>query len=244
MGSEELFGEGFTARSVEDLETSDTQEVRTCAKILKRLVSSKQQLDMVFPISGNKSHLAGTGNELLLTSDVIDNCFAHYTPQDKACYHNIASWQFLKTVTQNQFIQQLEEADKRGTKPGLFDTFSKEAVKGNEDEEDEDEDSEDEEEKGDEEGDEGDDEEEEMEINCAQPAVEDPETKYTTFASNNGWTVVYVVDEHGDNQPAVLTKSDKDCNQLVLWNYSANLMMKPELTVVKDNNDKININKV
>ncbi|KAK3287066.1 hypothetical protein CYMTET_5412 [Cymbomonas tetramitiformis] len=40
---------------------------------------------------------------------------------------------------------------------------------------------------GEEEDDEEDDQEDEIEIHCAQPAAEDPEKKYTTFATNNGF---------------------------------------------------------
>ncbi|KAK3269069.1 hypothetical protein CYMTET_22460 [Cymbomonas tetramitiformis] len=123
MSDEKLFREGFKAQSVEDLDNSGTREVRTCSKILKRLLTD-QQLETIFPISGNKSQLSGTGSELLLTYDIIENCFEHYTPDDAACYRNLASWQFLKSVTQTQFVHKLEEAEERCTKPGLYDIFS------------------------------------------------------------------------------------------------------------------------
>ena len=42
-----------------------------------------------------------------------------------------------------------------------------------------------------------------------------------------------MVDEHGERHPALLTKSDKVNGRLVLWNYSANLLMKAEVTVVQ-----------
>ncbi|KAK3277168.1 hypothetical protein CYMTET_14806, partial [Cymbomonas tetramitiformis] len=63
---------------------------------------------------------------------------------------------------------------------------------------------------GEEEDDEEDDQEDEIEIHCAQPAAEDPEKKYTTFATNNGFEVIYKVDEEGVQQPAGLEKSDED----------------------------------
>eukprot|EP00854_Cymbomonas_tetramitiformis_P010864 gene10864-12859_t len=228
MSDEQLFGEGFKAQSVEDLDKSGTREVRTCAKILKRLLTD-QQLEKIFPISGNKSHLAGTGLELLLTYDNIENYFAHYTPDDAACYHNLASWQFLKSVTQNQFVQKLEEAEARGTQPGLFDIFSA----GVEKEDAEEEAAAEEDGEGEEEDAEEDDEEDEMQIVCAQPAAEDPEKKYTTFATKNGFEVMYKVDEDGVQQPAGLEKSDEDIGRLVLWNYSENLLLKAVLTLVR-----------
>ena len=184
MSDEQLFGEGFNAHSVEDLDNSGTREVQTCSKILKRLLTG-EQLKKVFPIAGNKSHLAGTGNELLLTYDLLENCFAHYTPDDSASYRNLASWQFLKTVTQEQFVEMLDLAEARG-KPGLFDIFmGKREGQGKEEENSEEDDEAEENDAGDEENDAGD-EKLEMEIDCAQAAPADPETKYTTFATNNG----------------------------------------------------------
>ncbi|KAK3280284.1 hypothetical protein CYMTET_11867, partial [Cymbomonas tetramitiformis] len=58
-----------------------------------------------------------------------------------------------------------------------------------------------------------DDQEDEIEIHCAQPAAEDPEKKYTTFATDNGFEVIYKVDEEGVQQPAGLEKSDEDNNR-------------------------------
>ncbi|KAK3237786.1 hypothetical protein CYMTET_52168 [Cymbomonas tetramitiformis] len=206
MSDEKLFGEGFKAQSVEDLDNSGTQEVRHCAKILKRLLTD-EQLQTIFPISGNKSQLSGTGVEVLLTPDIIENCFEHYTPADAACYRNLASWQFLKSVTQTQFVEKMEEAEKRGTKPGLFDIFNKgdaaekkeEAKKeGKGEDEDEDEDEVE------------DDQEDEIEIPCAQLPAEDPEKKYTTFATKNGFEVMYKLNEDGVQQPAGLENSDED----------------------------------
>ncbi|KAK3274202.1 hypothetical protein CYMTET_17604 [Cymbomonas tetramitiformis] len=40
---------------------------------------------------------------------------------------------------------------------------------------------------GEEEEEDEDDQEDEIEIHCAQPAAEDPEKKYTTFATDNGF---------------------------------------------------------
>ncbi|KAK3289437.1 hypothetical protein CYMTET_3116, partial [Cymbomonas tetramitiformis] len=231
MSDEKLFGEGFKAQSVEDLDNSGTQEVRHCAKILKRLLTD-EQLQTIFPISGNKSQLSGTGVEVLLTPDIIENCFEHYTPADAACYRNLASWQFLKSVTQTQFVEKMEEAEKRGTKPGLFDIFNKgdaaekkeEAKKeGKGEDEDEDEDEVE------------DDQEDEIEIPCAQLPAEDPEKKYTTFATKNGFEVMYKLNEDGVQQPAGLENSDEDNDRLVLWNYAENLAMKPVLTLVRVN---------
>ncbi|KAK3251863.1 hypothetical protein CYMTET_38816 [Cymbomonas tetramitiformis] len=78
-----------------------------------------------------------------------------------------------------------------------------------------------------------DDQEDEIEIHCAQPAAEDPEKKYTTFATKNGFEVMYKLDEDGVQQPAGLEKSDEDNDRLVLWNYSENLLMKAVLTLVR-----------
>ncbi|KAK3269936.1 hypothetical protein CYMTET_21641 [Cymbomonas tetramitiformis] len=86
---------------------------------------------------------------------------------------------------------------------------------------------------GEEEDDEEDDQEDEIEIHCAQPAAEDPEKKYTTFATNNGFEVIYKVDEEGGQQPAGLEKSDEDNDRLVLWNYAENLLQKAVLTLVR-----------
>ncbi|KAK3244118.1 hypothetical protein CYMTET_46258 [Cymbomonas tetramitiformis] len=63
---------------------------------------------------------------------------------------------------------------------------------------------------GEEEDEEEDDQEDEIEIHCAQPAAEDPEKKYTTFATKNGFEVMYKLDEDGVQQPAGLEKSDED----------------------------------
>ncbi|KAK3278001.1 hypothetical protein CYMTET_14028 [Cymbomonas tetramitiformis] len=84
-----------------------------------------------------------------------------------------------------------------------------------------------------EEEEEEDDQEDEIEIHCAQPAAEDPEKKYTTFATNNGFEVIYKVDEEGVQQPAGLEKSDEDNDRLVLWNYAENLLQKAVLTLVR-----------
>ncbi|KAK3253540.1 hypothetical protein CYMTET_37210, partial [Cymbomonas tetramitiformis] len=73
---------------------------------------------------------------------------------------------------------------------------AKEEGEGEEEDEDEDE--------------EEDDQEDEIEIHCAQPAAEDPEKKYTTFATKNGFEVMYKLDEDGVQQPAGLEKSDED----------------------------------
>ncbi|KAK3249680.1 hypothetical protein CYMTET_40899 [Cymbomonas tetramitiformis] len=126
----------------------------------------------------------------------------------------------------------MEEAEKRGTKPGLFDIFNKgdaaekkeEAKKeGKGEDEDEDEDEVE------------DDQEDEIEIPCAQLPAEDPEKKYTTFATKNGFEVMYKLNEDGAQQPAGLENSDEDNDRLVLWNYSENLLMKAVLTLVRVN---------
>ncbi|KAK3287269.1 hypothetical protein CYMTET_5216 [Cymbomonas tetramitiformis] len=89
---------------------------------------------------------------------------------------------------------------------GLFDIFSA----GVEKEDAEEEAAAEEDGEGEEEDAEEDDEEDEMQIVCAQPAAEDPEKKYTTFATKNGFEVMYKVDEDGVQQPAGLEKSDED----------------------------------
>ncbi|KAK3266996.1 hypothetical protein CYMTET_24417, partial [Cymbomonas tetramitiformis] len=66
---------------------------------------------------------------------------------------------------------------------------------------------------GEEEDEEEDDQEDEIEIHCAQPAAEDPEKKYTTFATKNGFEVIYKLDEDGVQQPAGLEKSDEDSDR-------------------------------
>ncbi|KAK3243845.1 hypothetical protein CYMTET_46532 [Cymbomonas tetramitiformis] len=74
-----------------------------------------------------------------------------------------------------------------------------------------------------EEEEEDDDQEDEIEIHCAQPAAEDPEKKYTTFATNNGFEVIYKVDEEGVQQPAGLEKSDEDNDrEVITFKWSGN----------------------
>ncbi|KAK3271593.1 hypothetical protein CYMTET_20074 [Cymbomonas tetramitiformis] len=68
-------------------------------------------------------------------------------------------------------------------------------------------------EEGEEEDEVEDDQEDEIEIHCAQPAAEDPEKKYTTFATKNGFEVIYKLDEDGVQQPAGLEKSDEDSDR-------------------------------
>ncbi|KAK3256005.1 hypothetical protein CYMTET_34839, partial [Cymbomonas tetramitiformis] len=106
-----------------------------------------------------------------------------------------------------------EEAKKEGESEFESDEEAKKEGDGEEEEEDED------------------DQEDEIEIHCAQPAAEDPEKKYTTFATDNGFEVIYKVDEEGVQQPAGLEKSDEDNDRLLLWNYAENLAMKPALTL-------------
>ncbi|KAK3259656.1 hypothetical protein CYMTET_31355, partial [Cymbomonas tetramitiformis] len=120
-----------------------------------------------------------------------------------------------------------EEAEERGTKPGLFDIFSAGVEKEDAAEKEEEAEENDEGEEEDAE----DDQDAEVQIDCAQPAAEDPEKKYTTFATKNDFEVMYKVDEDGVQQPAGLEKSDADIDRLALWNYSANLKMKAVLTL-------------
>ncbi|KAK3254999.1 hypothetical protein CYMTET_35806 [Cymbomonas tetramitiformis] len=47
----------------------------------------KEDIEKIFPIAGNKSHLASSGKELLLTYDRIEICFAHYKTNEAPCYH-------------------------------------------------------------------------------------------------------------------------------------------------------------
>ncbi|KAK3267490.1 hypothetical protein CYMTET_23956 [Cymbomonas tetramitiformis] len=84
--------------------------------------------------------------------------------------------------------EKLEEAEARGTKPGLFEIFSARVEKEDAEEE---EAAAEENDEGEEEDAEEDDQEDEMQLDCAQPAAEDPEKKYTTFATKNGFEVMY-----------------------------------------------------